>query len=50
MSDKKKDIPTEKNRSEEDIAINHKANESDGREINHQQKSRREIHQPRDNA
>lgn len=29
-------------------AINKK--ETDGREINHQEKERREIHQPRDNA
>lgn len=31
-------------------AINIKQKESDGREINHQQQDRREIHQPRDNA
>ncbi|WP_197052673.1 hypothetical protein [Psychroserpens sp. Hel_I_66] len=46
----------DKNKEKEDVkktgisenAINKK--EVDGRDINHQQKDRREIHQPRDNA
>jgi|GEM_PF-658974 len=33
-----------------DSAIDEKANKADGREINHQQKQRREKHQPRDTA
>lgn len=38
--------PSEQTKSEN--AINHR--ETDGKEINHQVKDRREIHQPRDNA
>ncbi|WP_290628151.1 hypothetical protein [Altibacter sp.] len=34
----------------EESAINHKEKESDGREINYQEKQRREKHQPRDTA
>jgi len=46
---KKKDHPEENNETSiSESAINKK--EVDGRDINHQQKERREIHQPRDNA
>ncbi len=47
---------TSKNNSEKDntnikdAAINHKSNEADGKQINHQVEQRREQHQPRDNA
>ncbi|GER60402.1 hypothetical protein [Patiriisocius marinus] len=36
--------------SKKDSAINKKANEADGREINHQVEQRRDQHKPRDNA
>ncbi|MCH2488527.1 MAG: hypothetical protein MK211_00130 [Flavobacteriales bacterium] len=42
--------PEKKNQKIEEIAIDKKEKESDGREINHQVKQRREQHQPRDTA
>lgn len=49
--DTEKKIPgQDSKKSKEDIAINHKSNESDGKEINHQVEQRREQHQPRDTA
>ena len=52
MSTDDKKIPGQKEHktSIKDSAIDEKANEADGREINHQEKQRREKHQPRDNA
>ncbi|WP_199489081.1 hypothetical protein [Mesonia sp. K7] len=47
--DEKKTGQDEK-KSKEDSAINHKANEADSKEINYQEKKRREKHQPRDSA
>lgn len=49
MSMNKKDKDPNKQGLEEK-AINIKEKESDGREINPQEKNRKEIHQPRDNA
>ncbi|MDX1461977.1 MAG: hypothetical protein R3359_02890 [Marinirhabdus sp.] len=52
MSKDEKYIPNQKDQktSIKDSAIDEKANEADGREINHQVKERREQHQPRDTA
>lgn len=50
MSTDKKIPGDEETTSKKDSAINKKANEADGREINHQVKDKREHHQPRDNA
>lgn len=52
MSTTDKKIPGQEQHktSIKDSAIDEKANEADGQEINHQVKDRREIHQPRDNA
>lgn len=50
MSADKNNKPNEEQTSKKDSAINHKSNESDGREINHQVEQKREQHQPRDNA
>lgn len=47
-NDKKNDKKEKNETSIAETAINKK--EVDGRDINHQQKERREIHQPRDNA
>lgn len=49
MNDEKK-IPGQSNQSEEEIAINKKGREADGKKINHQVEQKREQHQPRDNA
>ncbi|MBQ0735678.1 hypothetical protein [Aquimarina celericrescens] len=46
----KKDNIKQEQDSIKENAINIKQKEADGREINHQEKNRREIHQPRDNA
>ena len=44
-------IPSQEDLSSKmDSAINKKANEADGREINHQVEQRRDQHKPRDNA
>ena len=45
---KKDNDPTKQGLEEK--AINIKEKESDGREINPQEKNRKETHQPRDNA
>jgi len=50
MNTDKKIPGQEESTSKKDSAINKKANEADGREINHQVEQRREQHQPRDNA
>ncbi len=52
MSTDDKKIPGQEahKTSKKDNAINKKANEADGREINDQVKDKREQHQPRDNA
>jgi hypothetical protein len=49
---KKDDKNTERQKKQgiEESAINHKEKESDGREINYQEKQRKEQHQPRDTA
>ncbi len=49
MSEDKNYIPKEE-QSKAEQAINKKGNESDGKEINHQVKDKREKHQPRDTA
>jgi len=48
----KEQIPQDSDpkKSKEKSAINIKQNESDGREINYQEKQKQEKHQPRDNA
>ena len=48
MNNDKTNKQEQKETSISESAINKK--EVDGRDINHQQKERREIHQPRDNA
>jgi len=45
---KHKEKLEKKNTRRSEVAINER--EVDGKEINHQQQDRREIHQPRDNA
>tara|TARA_R110002049_G_scaffold169818_2_gene336382 strand:+ start:338 stop:490 length:153 start_codon:yes stop_codon:yes gene_type:complete len=50
MKDSKRNNKEEENINIEESAINHKANKSDGKEINPQVEQRREQHQPRDNA
>lgn len=45
-----KKIPDPDKQGLKEKAINIKEKESDGREINHQEKQKKEIHQPRDNA
>lgn len=47
-NDKKNDKEEKNETSIAETAINKK--EVDGRDLNHQRKDRREIHQPRDNA
>ncbi len=49
MSSNKKDQDSINQRLEEK-AINIKEKKSDGKEINPQEKQRKDIHQPRDNA
>jgi hypothetical protein len=46
----KKEATEKKQQGIEEAAINKKEKESDGREINYQEKQRREQHQPRDTA
>ncbi|WP_233279970.1 hypothetical protein [Constantimarinum furrinae] len=47
---KKEKNQDKQQQSIEESAINKKEKESDGREINYQEKQRREQHQPRDTA
>ncbi len=50
MKNSDKDTERKRKQGIEESAINHKEKESDGREINYQQKQRQEQHQPRDTA
>lgn len=47
---KNKNEKDPKNQSIEEKAINIKEKESDGKEISPQERDRRDVHQPRDNA